>query len=106
MSQGGFATRSNGSASAGGVGKYFAAAIFFPMLWLRGLVVALGRAISGLCTLSGVVAAAISVCTRYHFWMMAGCLILAGFLSFMFRQLYDFILLRLNPTRRTLFFYQ
>jgi hypothetical protein len=76
------------------------------MLWLRGLVIALGRAVSGLCTISGIVAAGISLFSQYHYWAIAGGLILAGFLSFLFLQIYDSILVRLNPTRRTFFFYQ
>jgi hypothetical protein len=86
--------------------KYLAAAVFFPMLWIRGLVIVLGRAISGLCTIAGVIAAGISLTTRYHCWMIAGGLCLAGLLSFMFLQVYDSILVRLNPTQRTFFFYQ
>jgi hypothetical protein len=102
----GFATRSNSSGSTGGRIKYLAAVIFFPLLWLRGFVIAVGRAISGLCTISGIIAAGVAALTRYHCWAIAGGPILAGFLGFMFLQFYDSILVRLNPTGRTFLFYQ
>ena len=85
--------------------KYLAAVIF-SLLWLRGVVIAVGRAISGLCTISGIIAAGVAAFTRYHCWAIAGGLILTGFLCFMFLQLYDSILVRLNPTGRTFLFYQ
>jgi len=72
--------------------KFLAAAVFFPMLWLRGLVIVLGRALSTLLSLGGVIAAGLSLLTR--------------FLAFLGMQLYDSILVRLNPTQRTFLFYQ
>ena len=105
MRHGGFA-RSSSSGSTRGTMKYLAAVIFFPLLWLRGFVIAVGSAISGLCTISGIIAAGVAAFTQYHCWAIAGGLILAGFLCFMFLQFYDSILVRLNPTGRTFLFYQ
>jgi hypothetical protein len=86
--------------------KFLAAAVFFPMLWLRGLVIVLGRALSTLLSLGGVIAAGLSLLTRHHYWLIAGMLCASGFLAFLGMQLYDSILVRLNPTQRTFLFYQ
>src|ERR1039457_133366 len=46
--------------------KYLAAAVFYPMLWMRGLVLALGRLMSGFAVIAAIVIALISLFTRYR----------------------------------------
>jgi hypothetical protein len=86
--------------------KYLAAAIFYPMLWMRGFVLTLGRLVSGFAAIAAIVTGLVSLFTRYRFWLPAGLFALAGFIIFLLLQLYDSILFRLNPSGRTLILYQ
>jgi hypothetical protein len=86
--------------------KYLAAAVFYPMLWMRGLVLALGRLVSGFSVIAAIVIGLISLFTRYRFWWPAGLFAIVGFIIFLLLQLYDSILFRLNPSGRTLILYQ
>jgi hypothetical protein len=86
--------------------KYLAAAVFYPMLWMRGLVLAVGRLVSGFAVIAAIVIGLISLFTRYRFWLPAGLFAIAGFIIFLLLQLYDSILFRLNPSGRTLILYQ
>jgi hypothetical protein len=86
--------------------KYLAAVVFYPMLWLRGLVLAVGRLVSGLAIIAAIVIGLVSLFTRYRLWLPAGLSALAGFIIFLLLQLYDAILFRLNPSGRALILYQ
>jgi hypothetical protein len=86
--------------------RIVAALVFYPMLWLRGLVLFLGRLLSGFASIAALVMLLVSVFTRHRFWLLACMFALGGFLSFLLLQLYDSILFRLNPTGRTLILYQ
>jgi hypothetical protein len=89
-----------------GIVKYLAAAVFYPMLWMRGFVLALGRLASGFAVIAAIVIGLVSFFTRYRFWLQAGLSAIAGFTIFVLLQLYDSILFRLNPSGRTLVLYQ
>ncbi len=52
--------------------------VFYPMLWLRGLVLVLGHLVSGVAGLAAVVMVLSSVFTRHRFWLPAGLLALSG----------------------------
>ncbi|PCE67546.1 hypothetical protein B6G00_04150 [Salinivibrio sp. YCSC6] len=68
--------------------------IFYPMLWLRGIFVGLGRLISGLCLIVAVISLFFErLETAMTIWM-----VVASFGFFMFNMIYDSILLKLNPT--------
>ncbi len=86
--------------------KYLAAAVFYPMLWMRGFVLALGRLLSGFAVITAIVIGLVSLFTRYRFWLPAGLCAIAAFIIFLLLQLYDSILFRLNPSGRTLILYQ
>jgi hypothetical protein len=85
--------------------KFLRGLVFFPMLWLRRLVLGIMRILSGLFALAGFVVLVVSAVTRYHLWLLGAALLLLSFLSFMAMYLYDSILISLNPTARTFFFY-
>ena len=85
--------------------KFLRGLVFFPMLWLRRLVLGIVRMFSGLFALTGFVVLVVSAATRYHLWLLGVALLLLSFLSFMAMYLYDSILISLNPTDRTFFFY-
>ena len=80
--------------------------VFYPMLWLRGLVLVLGRLVSGLAGLAAVLMVLASIFTRHRLWLPAGILALLSFFTFLLLQIYDSILFRLNPTGRTLILYE
>jgi hypothetical protein len=82
--------------------RFLAAAVFYPMLWLRGVVFLLCRLASGLAIIAAVVMVLVSMFTKYRFWLPAGLLAVGSFLSFLLLQVYDSILFRLNPTGRML----
>ena len=86
--------------------RIVAAFVFYPMLWMRGLVLFLGRLVSGFASIAALVMLLVSVFTRHRLWLLAGMFGLSGFLTFLLLQLYDSILFRLNPTGRTLILYQ
>ena len=85
--------------------KFLRGLVFFPMLWLRRLVLGIVRILSGLFALTGFVVLVVSAVTRYHLWLLGAALLMLSFLSFMAMYLYDSILISLNPTNRTFFFY-
>jgi hypothetical protein len=78
---------------------------FFPLLWLRRLFFGLSRLASGFFGLAGTVVLFISTCTRYHNWLLGGAMLAVSFLAFLAMFLYDSLLMSLNPTDRTFFFY-
>jgi hypothetical protein len=86
--------------------RLIATLVFYPMLWLRGFVLFLGRLVSGFASIAALVMLLVSAFTRHRFWLLAGMFGLCGFLTFLLLQLYDSILFRLNPTGRTLILYQ
>ena len=86
--------------------RYLAAAVFYPMLWLRGFVLAVGRLASGVAIIGAVAIGLVSLLTRHRLWLPAGLSVLAGFIIFLLMQLYDAILFWLNPSGRTLILYQ
>jgi hypothetical protein len=85
--------------------KFLRSLIFFPMLWLRTLMLGLMRLVGGVVSLAGMIVLIASAFSRYHNWLL-GCELLAlSFLSFMVRYFYDSLLLRLNPTDRVFLLY-
>jgi hypothetical protein len=86
--------------------RIVAAFVFYPMLWMRGLVLFLGRLVSGFASIAAFVMLLVSIFTRHRFWLLACMFALCGFLAFLMLQLYDSILFRLNPTGRSLILYQ
>ena len=75
------------------------AIIFYPMLWLRGIFLLVGRLIGGLFFLGFI----IFMCAKllgveYVSWWDVGLFGLFSFVIFLLLQFYDQILLWLNPT--------
>lgn len=86
--------------------RILASMLFYPMLWLRGIVVIVGHVISSAGMLIAVILVAMSCLTRHRWWLEAGLFALASFIAFLLLQVYDALLFRLNPTGRTLILYQ
>jgi hypothetical protein len=86
--------------------RLIAAFIFYPMLWMRGLLLPLLYLASSLAFAAAALAAVLSIFGRHSFWPGTAIFAAASFLSFVLGQLYDSILFRLNPTGRTLILYQ
>jgi hypothetical protein len=80
--------------------------VFYPLLWLRGLVVVLSRVVSVLGRLAAVAVGTGSLLSYQNLWLLAGICAASSFLAFLLLELYDIVLLRLNPTGRTLFFFR
>jgi hypothetical protein len=84
--------------------KVMASLAFYPMLWLRGIVVMLGKLVVALFTLGFCFALGLKVFADeplLTWWMVAIAGVLA-FGGFMLLELYDDILLKLNPTGKML----
>jgi hypothetical protein len=80
--------------------------VFYPLLWLRGLVVVLSRVVSVLGMLAAVAVGTGSLLSHQNLWLLTGICAAGSFLAFLLLQLYDTVLLRLNPTGKTLLFFR
>ena len=76
-------------------------AIFYPMLWLRGIFLPIAKIIGAICTLCFLCMALV-----LHALVPAVVMGLLGFGTFMLRQRYDAMLLNLNPTGHELQLWQ
>jgi hypothetical protein len=85
--------------------KFLRSLVFFPMLWLRTLILGLMRLVGGLCSLAGVIVFIASAFSKYQNWLLGCALLALSFFSFMVRYFYDSLLLRLNPTDRVFLLY-
>lgn len=77
--------------------KILKSVIFYPMLWLRGIFLSIGKFISGLFLLGLI----LGLLFRAPIGYLIGCGIFS-FGSFLLTFFYDQILLKLNPTDTTL----
>ena len=77
--------------------KLLKSLIFYPMLWLRGLFLGVGKFISGFFLLGLI----LGFLFHAHIGYLIGCGILS-FGAFLLTFFYDQILLKLNPTGTTL----
>lgn len=75
--------------------------IFYPMFWLRGIFLLVGKLLGGFLLLGGIFEYFIGAPTII--WSMT---LTFSFLIFILRQTYDTILLKLNPTGRDLILFQ
>jgi hypothetical protein len=80
--------------------------VFYPLLWLRDVVVLLTRVVSVLAMMAAVAVGAGAFFTHRNLWLLAGVCAICSFLAFLLQQLYDSLLFRLNPTGRTLILYR
>jgi hypothetical protein len=80
--------------------------VFYPFLWLRGPLVVLSRVVSVLGMLAAVALGTGSLLSHRNLWLLAGICAASSFLAFLLLELYDTVLLRLNPTGRTLVFFR
>lgn len=75
--------------------------VFYPMLWLRGILIWLLLALSGLFLLGGIF---MWIVTGLEFG--TGLMLGLSFVLFLFRQAYDHILIKINPTDNFLYLSQ
>jgi hypothetical protein len=80
--------------------------VFYPLLWLRGLVVVLSRVVSVLGMVAAVAVGTGSLLSHQKLRLLAGICAASSFLAFLLLELYDTVLLRLNPTGRTMIFFR
>ena len=79
--------------------RFMKAVIFYPMLWLRGIINLIGRFVAGLFLLGFIfVCCAKLLGVEYVRWWDVGLIGLMSFVIFLLLEFYDQILLRLNPT--------
>ena len=76
--------------------------VFYPLLWLRGVVVFLTRVVSVLAMMAAVAVGLGAIFTHQNLWLLAGVCAAGSLLAFLLQQLYDSLLFRLNPTGRML----
>jgi hypothetical protein len=86
--------------------RILAAAFFYPMLRLRGVVFLFARLVNGVGIIAAVVMVLVSVFSKHRLWLPAGLFAVGSFVSFLLLQVYDSILFWLNPTGRSLILYQ
>jgi hypothetical protein len=88
--------------------NFLKALLFYPMFWLRGLILAIGRILSGLLLFVSIVIVIIKINsdTNDMSWMTALMPAIMGFSIFMLMEFYDQILLKLNPTNNELILYK
>ena len=85
--------------------KFLRSMIFFPMRWLRTLILGLMKLAGGVFSIASVIVFIVSAFSKYHNWLLGCTLLIFSFLCFMVRYFYDSLLLRLNPTDRVFFLY-
>lgn len=88
--------------------NFLKALLFYPLLWLRGLVLAIGRVLSGLLLLASLIIVIVKLNsdTNNISWLNALIPAITGFVIFMIMEFYDQILLKLNPTNNELTLYR
>ncbi|HFU0470685.1 TPA: hypothetical protein ACGTTL_002458 [Vibrio parahaemolyticus] len=72
--------------------------IFYPLLWLRGLLIKIGRFLAGFLLLAALVTAFLPEIDKAFTTILA----VMSFTLFMLCHFYDWVLLKLNPTGHTL----
>lgn len=82
--------------------KMMKSMIFYPMLWLRGLITILLRMLSGLSFLVGLILVG-ALFGEEHYALILLLVFGQSFLFFLMAFFYDKILLKLNPTGVDLF---
>lgn len=82
--------------------KLLKAALFYVLFYLRGLFMLAGRLLGGLLLLLCIV----SLFIKSYPWYASVVLGVLGFATFLLRQFYDQLLLKLNPTGNDLTLYQ
>lgn len=82
--------------------KFLKAALFYVLFYLRGLFMLAGRLLGGLFLLLCIV----SLFIKSYPWYASVALGVLGFATFLLRQFYDQLLLKLNPTGSGLTLYQ
>lgn len=82
--------------------KILKAIVFYPLFYLRGLFHRAGAFIGGAALLACLVSLFVEA-APWHFTVTTGLL---GFGTFLLRQFYDQLLLKLNPTGNSLTLYQ
>jgi hypothetical protein len=86
--------------------RVFRGLVFYPLLSVCGPVVVLSRVVSVLGMLAAVAIGTGLLLAHQNLWLLAGICAASSFLAFLLLELYDTVLLRLNPTGRTLFFFR
>ena len=88
--------------------KIIKALLFYPLLWLRGIVLRIGRLLSGLCLLgvaSMLILKSIDKAPNLEWTQILMSAVMA-FAIFMLLEFYDQLLLKLNPTSNKLTLYK
>ncbi len=78
--------------------------LFYPLLWMRGLFLAIGKILSFICVTSSALMGILKMTDQFSNieWSQIIPLALVGFALFMLMEFYDMLLLKLNPTGATL----
>ena len=79
--------------------------LFYPMMWLRGIFLLVGRFLQGFFLLGLIMVIFIGRGQEY-FWMLLFTFAGGSFSFFLLTRFYDQILLRLNPTGKDLILVQ
>lgn len=79
--------------------------IFYPMMWLRGIFLLVGKVLQGLFLL-GAIFILFAGQGHDYFWTLFLTFSGFSFFFFLLTQFYDQILLKLNPTGNDLFLIQ
>lgn len=77
--------------------KILRSIVFYPMLWLRGLMLLVGKVLGGLFLIVGVV----GFVAKFPMGLSI-LMIVLSIVTFVISFTYDLILLKLNPTGQTL----
>lgn len=81
--------------------RFLKAIIFYPLLWLRGIFMLIGKIIGGLILLSFIICVAgklLGMLPDEASWWDVGFIGLVSFVIFLLLEFYDQILLKHNPT--------
>lgn len=84
--------------------RFLKAILFYPLLMIRRIVLAVGKVLGGLCVVGGILGWIIDKGSIH--WGMNLTMVLLGLGLFVLSQLYDQLLLKLNPTGRDLILFQ
>lgn len=81
---------------------------FYPLLWLRGIFLSIGKIVSVICLLSSVLMVILKMIEQFSTieWIQIVPTAAIGFGIFMLMEFYDQILLKLNPTGAELTLYK
>jgi hypothetical protein len=86
--------------------RVFRGLVFYPLLSLCGLVVVLSCVVSVLGMLAAAAIGTGSLLAHQNLWLLADICAASSFLAFLLPELYDTVLLRLNPTGRMPVFFR